>query len=129
MQDFHYGEAIDSQVILNRILKNKPLIDGVTFSGGEPFEQAKALLPLAKAIHEARLNIWCYSGYTYDRLITDSVKYELLRFIDILVDGPFILTQKSDLLRYRGSTNQHIYALQNGQITKCLDRIYTIHPK
>lgn len=129
MQDFYYGEAITSEVLLSRILKNKPLIDGVTFSGGEPFEQARALLPLAKAIHAAGLNIWCYSGYTYDKLIKDSIKYELLHFIDILVDGPFILAEKNELLRFRGSTNQHIYALQDGQIIKCLDDIYTLYKK
>jgi len=122
MQDFSYGEEMSIQTILEYILKNKPLIDGVTFSGGEPFEQSEALALLAKLIKQEGLSVWCYSGYTYEVLSSDPSKICLLEQIDVLVDGPFIKEKAHTELKYRGSTNQHIYALKHGQIIRCLDK-------
>lgn len=121
MQAYDYGERLDIQSILDRILKNKPLIDGVTLSGGEPFEQSEALLPLVAALKEEGLNIWCYSGYLLEQLQKDPVKAKLLQYIDVLVDGPFILALKDETLKFRGSSNQHIYSLKNGQGIEILD--------
>lgn len=122
MQDFSYGEKTSIQTIYERILKNKPLLDGVTFSGGEPFEQSEALASLAKRLKQEGLSIWCYSGYTYETLSNDPTKLCLLKLIDVLVDGPFIKEKANSELKYRGSANQHIYALNNGQIVACLDK-------
>lgn len=122
MQDFSYGEETSIQTIYERILKNKPLLDGVTFSGGEPFEQSEALASLAKRLKQEGFSIWCYSGYTYEMLFNDPTKMCLLELVDVLVDGPFIKEKANSELKYRGSTNQHIYALNNGQIVACLDK-------
>ena len=121
MQDFSYGESISIQTLYEYILKNKPLIDGITFSGGEPFEQSEALILLAKLIKQEGLSLWCYSGYTYEVLSGDPSKMGLLKHIDVLVDGPFIKEMANTELKYRGSSNQHIYALKDGQIIRCLD--------
>ena len=116
MQATDYGDLVESSEILQRILKNRPLIDGITFSGGEPFEQAEALLSLAAAIKAAGLTLWCYTGYTYEALMLDSVKRKLLPFIDVLIDGPFILAEKEEHLPYRGSRNQRLLHLKQGEI-------------
>lgn len=121
MQAYDYGEQTTIDTALTRILKNKPLIDGVTFSGGEPFEQSKALLPLAKKIKAEGLNLWCYTGYTYEQLLLDADKNALLKQIDVLVDGPFQINYADKNLKFRGSSNQHIYALENGVIQTILD--------
>ena len=121
MQDFQYGDLVEDTNLLEAILKNRPLIDGVTFSGGEPFEQAEALIPLATAIKETGLNLWCYSGYTYEQLLEDSRKAKLLKLIDVLIDGPFILAEQEEHLLYRGSRNQRIIHLQEGNILKIIE--------
>jgi anaerobic ribonucleoside-triphosphate reductase activating protein len=91
---------------------------GITFSGGEPFEQPLECLEIAKKAKELGLNIWCYTGYTYEELTNiKNFKYkegwlEFLKYIDVLIDGPFILEKKNLLLRFRGSENQRILDVQ-----------------
>lgn len=93
-------------------IKQNPLLDGVTLSGGEPFEQAEALSLLAKIIHDLGLNVFCYTGYTYEfitnKALTNQPWKELLNEIDVLIDGKFDIDQKSLLLNFRGSKNQKI---------------------
>lgn len=124
MQNFSYGELLSVQEVFKRIMKNKPLLDGVTFSGGEPFEQCEALIELAKLIKSENLNLWCYSGYTYEMLQKDPQRKYLLTYIDVLVDGLFIKSLAHSELKFRGSSNQHIYALEEGKITHCLDETF-----
>lgn len=83
---------------------------GVTFSGGDPIYQAKALVPLARAIKAEGLQLWCYTGFTFEELMQEPVEgtADLLKFIDVLVDGPFILAQRDTSLLFRGSANQRI---------------------
>lgn len=85
---------------------------GVTFSGGDPFYQMKECTELAKFCHTRGLNVWCYTGFTYEQLIDLSSKNKrvlpFLNEIDVLVDGPFILKQKSYDVKFRGSKNQRI---------------------
>ena len=85
---------------------------GVTFSGGDPFEQPQACYELAKYIHSINLNVWCYTGYTYEQLLKkandDSSIMDFLKEIDILVDGPFVMKLKSYDVKFRGSKNQRI---------------------
>ncbi len=113
MQDFNYGDNVSLDEILDRIKSNIPLIKGVTFSGGDPFEQAAGLSMLAERVHELGLNIWCYSGYTYDEIINsnDKNKHELLKKIDVLVDGRFVEGLKEGAVKYTGSSNQRIIRL------------------
>ena len=109
--DFSGGHDCDTDVILSEILEN-PLLDGVTFSGGEPFCHAKALAVLGGEIKASGLGIMAYSGYTIEYLMSnanDENGYmELLKVLDYLVDGPFVLSLKSYEARFRGSTNQRI---------------------
>ena len=86
--------------------------DGITFSGGDPLYQVEASLELAKYIKTKKMNIWCYTGFTYEALLSLSKNnpkiIEFLETIDVLVDGPFILEKKSLDCPFRGSTNQRI---------------------
>ena len=76
--------------IINEINAN-PLLDGITFSGGDPFYNPEEFLPLIKTIKErTNMNIWCYTGYTYEQLMGMEVCREILKLVDVLVDGKFI---------------------------------------
>ena len=86
-----------------------PLLNGITFSGGEPFIQADKLIPLAEKVHKAGGNVWCYTGYTLDELRASSEASELLNHIDVLVDGPYIEKERDLTLKFRGSKNQRIW--------------------
>ena len=107
--DFAGGKLTDTEVILAQVRQN-PLLDGITLSGGEPFCQPEACRVLAEAAHQAGLNVWCYTGYTWEALQreADPARLALLRQVDVLVDGPFILGQKSLELQYCGSRNQRL---------------------
>lgn len=91
-----------------REIKANPLLRGVTFSGGEPFLKVEPLTWLAKLVHEQGLDVWCYTGYTFEELIGDAQKRPLLESVDVLVDGRFVLEQRDLSLRFRGSRNQRI---------------------
>jgi anaerobic ribonucleoside-triphosphate reductase activating protein len=95
------------------MLKN-PLLSGVTLSGGEPFMQSAACLEIAKAAHEANLNVWAYTGYTWERLMqeNDPGRMALLHEIDVLVDGPYIAEKRSLELDFCGSSNQRVIDVQ-----------------
>ena len=89
---------------------SNPLCDGLTLSGGEPFFQPRECAELARLTHEKGLSVWCYSGYTFEQLLKtdDEDKRALLHECDVLVDGPFILSQRTLTLRWRGSRNQRV---------------------
>jgi anaerobic ribonucleoside-triphosphate reductase activating protein len=89
------------------------MLSGVTFSGGEPFCQAEALVPLAKTLKSRNLHLMIYTGYLYEQLQQkeDPAVQKLLELADVLVDGPFILEQRNLTLQYRGSENQRVIDL------------------
>ncbi len=101
------GTPVAADKVLARILAD-PLIHGVTFSGGEPFEQAEALLPLACALKERGYDLLAFTGYTLEALLKRPSCRALLEKLDLLVDGPFLEAEKSLDLRFRGSRNQRI---------------------
>jgi len=109
--DFNGGYMSNTDNIL-KVVKENPMLQGITFSGGEPFMQCKPLVHLAKECHHIGLNVMSYTGYTFEQLLDGSENHpewrELLENIDILVDGPFILSQRSLMLHFRGSKNQRI---------------------
>lgn len=109
--DFEGGYDCDIAKIVAAIDEN-PLLDGVTFSGGEPMCQPEAFLNLAKEIKKRDLNIVIYTGFKFEELQekakTDEALRNLLELTDLLIDGPFILKQRDLTLLFRGSSNQRI---------------------
>lgn len=107
--DIGNGYEISIDEIILKIKKSR-LTSGVTFSGGEPFLQAKEFFHLAKKIKELKYHIISYTGYTFEEILLNKNKYfrKLLEISDILIDGKFILGQKSIDLKFRGSKNQRI---------------------
>lgn len=86
----------------------KSSITNVTFSGGEPFCQPKALKNLAEMIKNAGKTIWVYSGYTYEQIVADEDKKALLMLCDVLVDGRYVKEEAKLNMRFKGSENQRI---------------------
>ena len=120
--DFEGGRVVDTDTILRQVREN-PLLDGITLSGGEPFCQPEACRALAEAAHDLGMSVWCYTGYTWEKLMqeADPARLALLEAVDVLVDGPFILAQKSLELKFCGSRNQRLIDVkktrQAGQVT------------
>lgn len=85
----------------------------VTFSGGDPMYQPEGFARLARLVkEETHKNIWCYTGYTYERLLQNAAQRELLNWIDVLVDGPYIEAERDPDLLFRGSRNQRLIDVQ-----------------
>ncbi|MBR4847854.1 MAG: anaerobic ribonucleoside-triphosphate reductase activating protein [Bacteroidaceae bacterium] len=105
--DIANGREVAVEDILKVILAD-PFAD-VTFSGGDPMFQPVGFAALAKAIKEQSCkNIWCYTGYLFEELLENIQQRELLKYIDVLVDGRFVEVLKDESLRFRGSSNQRI---------------------
>lgn len=108
---FEGGFEANIESILSAFAEN-PLLCGITFSGGEPFCQAQALIPLAEAVKNMKKSVMAYTGYTLEELLkmskqTPSIT-ELLKLCDILVDGRYIEEQRDLTLRFKGSRNQRV---------------------
>lgn len=116
---FDGGRDIDIDDIMSEIEEN-PLLSGVTFSGGDPLFQPRPLISLAKRVKDTGLNIWCYTGWTWEALMkmNDTDILKLLEYVDVLVDGPFVLEKRTLELPFRGSSNQRLIdverSLKNG---------------
>lgn len=116
--DFGYGQAFDAaaeQIIFDEL--SLPFVGGLTLLGGEPFEPANqcALLPFLRQVKERfpDKTVWAYSGYTWEELKGESrarceATDEILKLVDVLVDGEFVEELKDISLRFRGSANQRI---------------------
>lgn len=105
--DFNGGALIDVEDVIDE-LKSIENQDGITLSGGDPVCQSEACSMIAKAAHEMGLNVWCYTGFTYEKMLQNPEHHKLLENIDVLVDGKFILEEKSYDLYFKGSRNQRI---------------------
>ena len=115
--DFTIKNNLPTDVILNEI-KSDPLLDGVTFSGGDPMYQPEACTELAiKIKSETNLNIWCYTGFNYEDLIKDTKTSDFLHYIDVLVDGRYIDSERDLTLRFKGSRNQRIIDVQKSLLS------------
>jgi anaerobic ribonucleoside-triphosphate reductase activating protein len=105
------GDERSVDEIIAEIRKN-PLTDGLTISGGEPFLQAGELAEVARAARALGLNVWTYTGYTFEKLLALSRENTdvaaLLAATDVLVDGEFVLAEKSFSVKWRGSRNQRL---------------------
>ena len=106
--DFSGGTAMEEERLV-QIVRSNPLCRGVTFSGGEPFAQAAGFARLARLLKAQGYEVASYSGYTFEQLLLGTPEQrELLDTIDVLIDGPFVQSQKSLELAFRGSRNQRI---------------------
>lgn len=129
--DFEYGEAFTQETIDSILNMLKPsYIKGLTLLGGEPFEPENqpAIVDLLRQVKKAypEKSIWAFSGYLFDKDILSgrlgawAVTKEYLSYLDVLVDGPFVLEKKDLSLRFRGSSNQRLIdvpkSLEYGQI-------------
>jgi len=105
------GALINTSEIKKQ-LNSLDIEEGLTLSGGDPFEQIEACLDIAKYSQSIGLNVWCYTGYTYEELMkkseTNPLIIPFLKEIDILKDGRFIQKQKSLETKFRGSKNQRL---------------------
>ena len=107
--DFDGGELVEIEDVIEA-LEDLTGQDGVTFSGGDPMFQPKQCALLAKKIHELGMNVWAYTGFTFEELLEKGSKdiLEFLSEIDVLIDGKFEPSKKSLDLQFRGSSNQRI---------------------
>jgi anaerobic ribonucleoside-triphosphate reductase activating protein len=110
-QDPDKGKVMPSGEIID-IMKKNPLTDGLTLSGGEPFMQPGECADIAEAARGSGLDVWTYTGYLFEELLdmseADADIERLLLSTDILVDGPFIMAQKTYDKNWRGSANQRL---------------------
>ena len=108
--DFDDGKYYSVEELFD-IIVNEPFSD-VTFTGGDPMFQVEACMELAKFAKEKKLSVWCYTGFTFEELLEMSKNnkkiIEFLNYIDVLIDGKFVLEKKSLDVKFRGSTNQRI---------------------
>ena len=120
---FHYGKPFTKETedyIIRQL--GQDCYQGMTLLGGEPMEPVnqKGLLPLVKRFKETypEKDLWCFSGYLFDKEILGHFAkimpetMELLKYIDILVDGEFVLAKKDITLLFKGSSNQRTIDVQ-----------------
>ncbi len=107
--DFEGGHAVSTDEVM-RIVEADAYTHGVTFTGGDPMYQPEGFTDLARAIRERtpKKDIWCYTGFLYEQLLNNPRQRALLEQIDVLVDGPFVKSQRDETLLFRGSRNQRI---------------------
>ena len=109
--DFEGGQAMSTEEIMN-IIEADPFAN-VTFSGGDPMYQPEGFADLARTIRQrTKKTIWCYTGFTFETLMNNPRQRALLELLDVLVDGPFIKSQRDETLRFRGSRNQRLVDVQ-----------------
>ena len=109
--DINHGTMTSTEDILKEIMEDP--FANVTFSGGDPMYQAEGFAELARAIRsECDKDIWCFTGYRYENLLKNPKQLELLKLIDVLVDGPFMKDLRDEDLFFRGSSNQRLINVQ-----------------
>ena len=110
--DINNGTMTDVEDIFATIVDDDEFCN-VTFTGGDPMYQAKSFAELAKLIKtQTNKTLWCYSGYTFEEIMADADKRELLQWLDVLVDGRFVQSLRDESLIFKGSSNQRIIDVQ-----------------
>lgn len=109
--DINRGQWMSTDEILQKVLADD--FADVTFSGGDPMYQPEGFAELASAIkRKSRKNIWCYTGYTFEKLLKNPRQAQLLEYIDVLVDGRYRQELRNEDLQFRGSSNQRLIDVQ-----------------
>ena len=109
--DFKGGNEMSVQDLLD-VIKADEFAD-VTFTGGDPLYQVEAFTELARRIkEETGKTIWCYTGFTYEEILADERLSQILPYLDVLVDGPYMESRRDTDLPFRGSSNQRIIKLK-----------------
>lgn len=112
--DINNGKLMSTKELMDIILSDP--YANVTFTGGDPMFQVEGFTELAKSIKEnTNKNIWCYTGLTFEELNPEQIN--LLRYIDVLVDGRFVKDLKDPDLIFRGSSNQRLIDVQQSLIS------------
>lgn len=123
---FTAGESRSVDGIIEEL---KTTEGNITFSGGDPMYQAEAFTELARRIHEElHRTIWCYTGFRYEEVVADSEMSKMLPYLEVLVDGPFVMAERNINLLFRGSNNQRLIDVQKslsaGQVVEYLYQPY-----
>lgn len=121
---FKGGKEYDIEAVV-KMFHSNPLISGITLSGGEPFCQESTCAKIAEIAKTFNLNVWVYTGYTFEQLLSMR-KTELLKYTDVLVDGKFEIKKKSLDLMYRGSSNQRLIDVKK---SLALGKVILYEPK
>lgn len=108
--DYNFGDDFPVETLVQKVLYNLPIIDGVTLTGGEPFQEKHIyeVCQLVDRIKAENLDVWCYTGYEFEYLLEHPLFSQLLGKIDVLIDGKFVQEKFDPSLRFRGSSNQRI---------------------
>lgn len=123
--DFNAGTELSLDEVKSQI-DELEFQTGITFSGGDPMMQIEALEELAKYTKEKGMNVWVYTGYTFEEVLklgeSNHHYRDVLNYIDVLVDGKFVMDLKSFEVEFRGSSNQRIVdvakSLEQGKTVK-----------
>ena len=119
---FTYGVEVNQELIddINAEITKRPYISGITLSGGDCMYSPVETLKLIKKINIPHNNIWCYTGFTFEQLIKNNNQLQLLKRINVLVDGRFEYSKRDITLAFKGSSNQRIIdvkqSLKQGEI-------------
>ena len=109
--DFAGGREVTVDELLEVIKADE--FANVTFSGGDPLYQVEAFTELARRIKdETDKTIWCYTGFTYEEVLADPRMSQILPYLDVLVDGPYVEALRDTNLPFRGRSNQRIIQLK-----------------
>lgn len=121
-QDFNFGQTwtqIQSKKIIDYLSNDH--IRGLSILGGEPMENAGGLISMIKEIKEhSDKDIWLWSGYTYEEILTKPDRKKLLSQVDVLIDGKYVEDKKDLTLKFRGSSNQRIIDVKKSLINGCI---------
>ena len=117
--DEYGGEAVDIETLFHLIIEADM---NVTFTGGDPMLHPEGFTQLARLIKsQTDKSIWCYTGYRFEQLLLHPARRALVQLCDVIVDGPYIESQRDLSLHFRGSRNQRIIdvapSLQSGNIS------------
>ena len=116
--DENGGEPVSIDVLFKNIVDADM---NVTFTGGDPMLHPEGFIELAQMIkNNTDKNIWCYTGYKFEDLIQHPTRRKLVELCDVIVDGPFVESERDLSLHFRGSRNQRVIDVQKSLLGKII---------